>query len=190
MALAQQLPATAQDLGALARRLRGPGGRCSVRRVDRRQAVLDGGRRDRCDRLGRRDRVTRRTGAVGGAARIRRRTGRSGRSRRRRPGSSWVSWCGSWSCVGRLPDDVGDVLDRRNGRVLEVRRRRERDVRCGDAHDRSVEIPERLVRDDRRDLGTPPAKPRVLLDRVRTGSSWSPTAGCNWCRAGRASARR
>ena len=38
-------------------------------------------------------------------------------------------------------------------------------MRRGDPHDRAVEVPERLVGDDRGDLGAPPAGLRVLLDR-------------------------
>jgi len=36
-------------------------------------------------------------------------------------------------------------------------------MRCRDPYDRSVEVPEQLFGDDRRDLGTPPAKTRVLF---------------------------
>src|SRR5439155_10250170 len=49
--------------------------------------------------------------------------------------------------------------------VLELVCRRKRDVRRGDPDDGPVELVEALLRHDRRDLGPPPAKTRVLLDR-------------------------
>ena len=57
----------------------------------------------------------------------------------------------------RSTDGIGEVLERR--------RRRQRDVRRRDAHDRRVEAVEALVGDDRHDLRAPAAQPRVLLDR-------------------------
>ena len=63
-------------------------------------------------------------------------------------------------------------------------------VRRGDAHQRAVEIVERLVGDDRDDLGAPAAQPRVLLDREQPVGLARPSRGWSGCRAAPASARR
>ena len=67
----------------------------------------------------------------------------------------------------RLPDVGHDSVDARNRHVLERLRRRQRDVRSGDPNHRPVEIPERLVGDDRCDLRSPSAQARVLFDGER-----------------------
>src|SRR5690606_22720340 len=66
--------------------------------------------------------------------------------------------------VDELPHLRDDALGARKLQVLEVVGRGERHVRRRYADDRSIEIPEELVRDDRGDFGAPAAKTRVLLD--------------------------
>src|SRR5438105_11311570 len=85
---------------------------------------------------------------------------------------SWAPWHGSLG-PGACSTDGGqhasdDPLDRRNGRVLELVGRREGDMRRRDPHDRSIEVVEELLPDDRRDLGSPATEARVLLDREQT----------------------
>src|ERR1700736_5058072 len=64
----------------------------------------------------------------------------------------------------RLVHRIDDPVDRWHGEVLERVGRREGDVRGGDPHDWPVELEEDLLADDRTDLRTPAAQPRVLLD--------------------------
>ena len=64
----------------------------------------------------------------------------------------------------RLPHALGDAVGIRQHGILQDVGGGQRDVRRGDAHRRAVEIVERLVGDDRDDLGAPAAQARVLLD--------------------------
>src|SRR5580693_7045704 len=71
------------------------------------------------------------------------------------------------SVIGLTVHDTANLVDdarrARQSKVFKMISRRQRDMRCRDADDRAVEIPERLVRDDRRDLSAPSTKPGVLL---------------------------
>src|SRR6185295_4058605 len=64
-----------------------------------------------------------------------------------------------------LADRVGDLLRADHEPVLEdVVVRHTRDVRSGDPGHRSIEIVERLLGDQRRNLGAIPAEPIVFID--------------------------
>src|SRR5436190_7838065 len=69
----------------------------------------------------------------------------------------------SSSALQRAPHCLGDAVDRRQDRILQRVGGGQRNVRRRDAHWRAVEVVERLVGDDRHDLGAPAAQPRVLL---------------------------
>src|SRR5690349_11148649 len=73
----------------------------------------------------------------------------------------------STSLVETALDGLDDPVDRWDRHVLQGRRRRQRDVRRGDADQRCIEAVEPLVGDERDDLGAPPADTRVLLDRAK-----------------------
>src|SRR5205807_4459712 len=55
------------------------------------------------------------------------------------------------------------IVHLRENRSLERRAERDRDVRRGDAHDRAVEVLERVLGDQRRHLGADPARPGGLV---------------------------
>src|SRR5579863_2166837 len=81
-----------------------------------------------------------------------------------------IAGCGGWGWDGvmalaghRTQDGRDDALDAGDRQVLEDVDRRQRNMRGRDAHRRSVQFIERLVGDDRDDLGAPAQKPRVLL---------------------------
>ncbi len=61
-------------------------------------------------------------------------------------------------------DPLDDPIHRGDREIFEMVGGRQRDMRRGDADDRPVEIPERFVRDDRRDLGAPAAQAGIFLD--------------------------
>ena len=67
--------------------------------------------------------------------------------------------------IKALLDRFVDAVDRWDRQILEGLGGRERDVGGGDPDHRPVEVPEDLFGDDRRDLGSPTAQSRVLLDR-------------------------
>src|SRR5918996_5141197 len=62
-----------------------------------------------------------------------------------------------------LADGFDHAVHRRQGRILQDVGLGERDVGGGDPHDRVLQVEERLLRDERGDLGPPPEQPRVLL---------------------------
>src|ERR1700684_2035302 len=80
----------------------------------------------------------------------------------RRRGSGWdrvMALAGH-----RTQDARDDALDAGDRQVLENVDCRQRNMRGRDADRRSVQLIERLVGDDRDDLGAPAQKPRVLLN--------------------------
>src|SRR5262249_27961042 len=69
------------------------------------------------------------------------------------------------SSIDLLANLTHHALHRRNGVVFEQIRRWQRNMRCGDANDRPVEIPETLIGNDGRNLRAPAAQARILFDR-------------------------
>src|SRR5947209_1921187 len=67
------------------------------------------------------------------------------------------------SALQRTAHRLGDPLHRRQHGVFQRVGGGQRNVRRRDAHRRAVEIVERLVGDDRHDLGAPPAQTWVFL---------------------------
>ena len=119
------------------------------------------------------------------AAQAQRSAGTRAWSRHCNPGRSTSS-----SSLHRAPHALDDAIDGRQRDVLEDVGGRQRNVRRGDPHRRPVEIVERLVGDDRHDLGAPAAQPRILLDREQPVRARRPSRGSSGCRAAPASARR
>src|SRR5690606_38419149 len=66
-----------------------------------------------------------------------------------------------------------DAIDCRQYQIFEIGSRRQRDMRCGDADRRAVEIVEQLLGGDRHQLSAPATEARILLDSehaVRAGN--------------------
>src|SRR5580692_2538677 len=92
--------------------------------------------------------------------------------------------------AANLVDDARYAWQRK---VFKMVRRRQGNMWRRDADDGSVEIPERLVRDDRGNLRAPSAKPGILLNREqatglgdrtkdRLGVEWHQTAHIDYFR--------
>src|SRR5277367_3050420 len=83
--------------------------------------------------------------------------------RAKRPGPRFREDEWKYLTLQRTAHPLGDPIDARQRQIFQNIRRRQRNVRRGDAYRRAVEIVERFVGGDGDDLRAPATQPRVLF---------------------------